>query len=103
MRRLSLANSYQIRAFTRRSKHVNFTRKTLLHVFMSYDSIVFANYIVFVPKNLKLGKGPGAKYPTPGFAGGSGGGHGGLGGRSTSQVTTGAAYGSVKEPTEFGR
>ena len=50
-----------------------------------------------------LGKGPGAKYPTPGFAGGSGGGHGGLGGRSTSQVTTGAAYGSVKEPTEFGR
>lgn len=53
MRRLSLANSYQIRAFTRRSKHVNFTRKTLLHVFMSYDSIVFANYVVFVPKNLK--------------------------------------------------
>ena len=48
------------------------------------------------------GKGPGANYPSPGFAGGSGGGHGGLGGRSASQVTTGASYGSIKEPNDFG-
>ena len=50
-----------------------------------------------------LGKGPGADYPSPGFAGGSGGGHGGLGGRAASQVTTGAAYGSITEPSEFGK
>ena len=49
------------------------------------------------------GKGPGADYPSPGYAGGSGGGHGGLGGRAASQVTTGAAYGSIKEPNEFGK
>ena len=49
------------------------------------------------------GKGPGADYPSPGFAGGSGGGHGGLGGRAVSQVTTGGAYGSITEPDEFGK
>ena len=48
------------------------------------------------------GKGPGANVPSPGFAGGSGGGHGGLGGRAASQVTTGASYGSIKEPNDFG-
>ena len=48
------------------------------------------------------GKGPGANSPSPGFAGGSGGGHGGLGGRAASQVTTGASYGSIKEPNNFG-
>lgn len=50
-----------------------------------------------------IGKGPGADYPSPGYAGGSGGGHGGLGGRAVSQVTTGGAYGSIKEPNEFGK
>ena len=50
-----------------------------------------------------IGKGPGADYPSPGFAGGSGGGHGGLGGRAVSQVTTGGAYGTIKEPNEFGK
>ena len=49
------------------------------------------------------GKDPGADYPSPGFAGGSGGGHGGLGGRAVSQVTTGGAYGSIREPREFGK
>lgn len=49
------------------------------------------------------GKGPGANSPSPGFAGGSGGGHGGLGGRAASQVTTGASYGSIKEPNDFGK
>ena len=49
------------------------------------------------------GKGPGADYPSPGFAGGSGGGHGGLGGLAVSQVTTGGAYGSITEPNEFGK
>lgn len=48
------------------------------------------------------GKGPGANSPSPGFAGGSGGGHGGLGGRAASQVTTGASYGSLKQPNDFG-
>ena len=48
------------------------------------------------------GKGSGANVPSPGFAGGSGGGHGGLGGRAASQVTTGASYGSIKKPNDFG-
>lgn len=37
------------------------------------------------------------------FAGGSGGGHGGMGGRASSQVTTGASYGSIMEPNDFGK
>lgn len=60
------------------------------------------SFIIMITVNDFAGKGPGANYPSPGFAGGSGGGHGGLGGRATGQVTTGASYGSIKEPNDFG-
>lgn len=53
-------------------------------------------------RSLFLGPGKGADY-IPGYlAGGSGGGHGGRGGRAIARVFSGASYGSVLKPLDFG-
>ena len=49
-----------------------------------------------------LGPGKGADF-IPGYpAGGSGAGHSGRGGRAVARILSGATYGSVLRPLEFG-